>query len=90
MFTKFFFQRFSPAQQINYLRKKGTLIGNQVRNSCHFSLYMVKGFFVEVMFPSADQQTEPRRIQVFSNLESLTEYLNEEARAGWSKPTSVL
>jgi hypothetical protein len=90
MFTKFFFQRFSPTQQINYLRNKGTLIGNQVRNSCHFSLYMVKGFFVEVMFPSAEEQTEPRKIQVFSNLESLTEYLNQEAREGWRKPASVL
>lgn len=90
MFTKFFFQRFSPAQQINYLRNKGTLIGNQVRNSCHFSLYMVKGFFVEVMFLSTEEQTEPRKIQVFSNLESLTEYLNQEAREGWRKPSSVL
>lgn len=90
MFTKFFFKRFSPVQQLAYLRKKGTLIGKQVRNSCHFSLYMVKGFFVEVMFPSADQQTEPRRIQVFSSLESLTEYLNQEAKEGWRKPTTVL
>ena len=51
---------------------------------------MVKGFFVEVMFPSAEEQTEPRKIQVFSNLESLTEYLNQEAREGWRKPSSVL
>ena len=90
IFTKFFFQRLSPAQQVNYLRKKGTLIGNQVRNSCYFSLYMVKGFFVEVMFPLAEEQTEPRKIQVFSSLESLTEYLNQEAREGWCKPSSVL
>jgi len=90
MFTKFFFQRFSPSQQLTYLHSKGTLIGKQIRNSCHYSLYMVKGFFVEVMFPSADPEAQPQKIQVFSSLESLTVYLNQEAREGWRKPNSVL
>jgi hypothetical protein len=90
MLTKFFFQRFSPSQQLAYLRNKGTLIGNQIRNSCHYSLYMVKGFFVEVMSHSADPDAQPQKIQIFSNLESLTSYLNQEAREGWRQSNNVL
>jgi len=90
MFTKFFFKRFSPKQQVIYLRKKGTLIGNQVRNSCYFSLYLIKGFFVEVMFNSEDPEESPAKVLIFPNLESLNNYLNQEALSGWKKPNSIL
>ncbi|MBL7844727.1 MAG: hypothetical protein KF846_01450 [Cyclobacteriaceae bacterium] len=90
MFTKFFFKRFSSRQQIAYLRKKGTLIGNQVRNSCYFSLYLIQGFFVEVMFQSDDPNESPVKVSIFPNLESLNNYLNQEALSGWKKTTSIL
>jgi hypothetical protein len=90
MFTKFFFKRFSPKQQITYLRKKGTLIGNQTRNSCYFSLFLIKGFFVEVMFNSEEPHENPVKVLIFPNLESLNNYLNQEALNGWKKTTSIL
>ncbi len=86
MFTKFFFKRFSSRQQLAYLRKKGTLIGNQARNSCYYSLYLVKGFFVEVMFSSTEPEELPAKVLIFPNLESLNEYLNQEALSGWKQP----
>jgi len=86
MFAKFFFKRFSPKQQLMYLRKQGTLIGNQARNSCYYSLYLVKGFFVEVMTKTDDAAALPQKVLIFSNLDSLTNYLNQEALTGWKQP----
>jgi hypothetical protein len=80
MFTRFFFNRMSPTKKLDYLRKKGTLIGNRMRNSCLVSVYMLSDLFVEVIFPKESSTEVPEEIRVFHSLESLNGYLEDDAR----------
>ncbi|MDH4058012.1 MAG: hypothetical protein OEU76_04575 [Cyclobacteriaceae bacterium] len=79
MFTKFFFNRMSPEDKMAYLRKKGTFIGNRTRNTSLVSLYMLSDSFVEIVFKK-DNPNELEEIKIFSNLESLNGYLEDDAR----------
>lgn len=80
MLTKFFFNRMSPTRKLAFLRKKGTFIGNRMRDSNLVSLYMLSDSFVEIVFPGSNSNDHPEQIRVFSCLERLNVYLEEEAR----------
>ena len=80
MFTKFFFKRLNPGKQLQMLHKKGILVGNRMRDSTKISIYMLSDFFVEVVFPKNSTIEMPEQIRIFSTLDSLNFYLEEDAR----------
>ena len=85
MFTKFFFNRMSPEKKLAHLRKNGTFIGNRMRNSSLVSLYMLGDSFVEILFKDGESKETPDNIRIFSSLDSLNGYLEDDARMSLSK-----
>jgi hypothetical protein len=72
------FKYFSLAKQLDYLREHGVMLGSRMRNDRKVFLYMVKSTFVEVMYKNDSIEKEAERLEVFSNLNRLNQYLENE------------
>ena len=75
---KWGFKYFSLTKQLEYLREHGVMLGSRMRNDRKVFLYMVKSTFVEVMYKNDSIEKEAERLEVFSNLNHLNQYLESE------------
>jgi len=75
---KWGFKYFSLTKQLEYLREHGVMLGSRMRNDRKVFLYMVKSTFVEVMYKNDSIDKEAERLEVFSNLNHLNQYLESE------------
>ncbi len=78
---KWGFKYFSLTKQLDYLREHGIMLGSRMRNDRKVFLYMVKSTFVEVMYKNDSIEKEAERLEVFSNLNHLNQYLENEFKA---------
>jgi hypothetical protein len=77
---KWGFKYFSLTKQLEYLREHGVMLGSRMRNDRKVFLYMVKSTFVEVMYKNDSIEKEAERLEVFSNLNRLNQYLEKDFR----------
>ncbi|HEV8515355.1 MAG TPA: hypothetical protein VGQ59_18860 [Cyclobacteriaceae bacterium] len=80
---KWGFKYFSLTKQLEYLREHGIMLGSRMRNDRKVFLYMVKNTFVEVMYKNDSIDNEAERLEVFSNLNHLNQYLESEFRTAF-------
>jgi len=75
---KWGFKYFSLTKQLEYLREHGVMLGSRMRNDRKVFLYMVKSTFVEVMYKNDSIEKDAERLEVFTNLNHLNQYLENE------------
>jgi hypothetical protein len=75
---KWFFKFFSENKKVEYLRDRGILLGSRIRNGRKIYLYMIKDFFVEVIFRNDSIDMEPEKLETFNSLKKLNLYLEKE------------
>lgn len=80
MWFKISFKFLADKKKFEMLREKGIMLGSRWRNERRVYLYMVKDFFVEVMYSNDDIDLQPERINTFSNLDNLNAYLERDIR----------
>jgi hypothetical protein len=78
MWFKIGFRFLADKRKLEMLREKGIMLGSRWRNERRVYLYMVKDFFVEVMYLKDDIDLDPERISTFSSLDNLTAYLERD------------
>ncbi len=83
MWFKIGFRFLADQKKFELLRAKGIMLGSRWRNERRVYLYMVKDFFVEVMYSQDDIDLEPERISTFSNLDNLNAYLERDIRTAF-------
>jgi len=83
MFFKLVFKYFSTAKKMDVLREEGVMLGSRVRGGRKVYLYMLKDFFVEVVYQGDNLDLEGERVETFSNLDNLNSYLEKEFRAAF-------
>lgn len=83
MWFKMGFKFLADKRKFEMLREKGIMLGSRWRNERRVYLYMVKDFFVEVMYPQDDIDREPEKINTFSNLDNLNAYLERDLRTAY-------
>ena len=83
MWFKIGFKFLADNKKFELLREKGIMLGSRWRNERRVYLYMVKDFFVEVMYPQDDIDREPETIATFSSLDNLNAYLERDFRAAF-------
>lgn len=83
MWFKIGFRFLADKQKFDMLREKGIMLGSRWRNERRVYLYMVKDFFVEVMYLKDDIDMEPEKISTFSNLDNLNAYLERDFRTAF-------
>jgi hypothetical protein len=83
MWSKVLFRFYGVAKQIEILKERGILIGSRQRQDRKVFLYMLRDFFVEVMYEQDDIDLMPERIDTFSSLDHLNTYLEKDFRAAF-------
>ncbi|HCW09314.1 MAG TPA: hypothetical protein DGG95_18315 [Cytophagales bacterium] len=78
MWFKWGFKYFTPDKQLEYLREHGVMLGSRVRNERKVFLYIVKNFFVEVVYKNDSIEMDAESLNIFTNLNYLNRYLEEE------------
>ena len=77
------FKYFSESTKVEYLRDKGIMLGTRLRSGRKVYLYMLKDFFVEVVFQNDNLDLHPEKLETFSNLNNLNVYLEKEFRTAF-------
>lgn len=83
MWFKIGFRFLADNKKFELVREKGIMLGSRWRNNRRVYLYMVKDFFVEVMYLQDDIDQDPERISTFSSLDNLNAYLERDIRTAF-------
>lgn len=83
MLLRFFFSQFPVHKQVEYLRKKGILIGTRFKEGRKVYIYMLTNLFVEVVFRNDSVEEPAESTYTLSGLKSLNDYLEKEFRASF-------
>ncbi len=83
MILKFFFQQLSVQKQINYLKKKGVLIGTRTKNSRKIYTYMLRDLFVEVLYTNDNPDNSAEKVNLLTGLKNLSSYLEREFKTSF-------
>ncbi len=81
MILKLAFRYFSESRKIDYLKDQGIMLGSRIRQGRKVYLYMLRDFFVEVMYQHDDTDMSPERLKTFTNLNNLNSYLERDFRS---------
>jgi hypothetical protein len=83
MFFKLFFKHLSESKKLNYLRRHGVMLGTRMRNNRKVFLYMVKDFFVEVVYKNDSKDEMAESLGTFTSLDKLNSYLENEFKTAF-------
>ena len=81
MLCSFFIRRLSEAKQVNFIKKRGLVLGTRSRNGRQAYVYNYEDIFAEILYQN-DNPEEPAETLVWVNgLENLKNYLSKEYRS---------
>lgn len=83
MFFKWGFKYFSVTKQLDYLKEHGIMLGSRLHNNRRVFLYMVKNFFVEVIYKNDSIDMDAEKLNVFGSLNHLNQYLEKEFKSSF-------
>lgn len=83
MLLKWAFKYYSESRKIEYLKDQGIMLGSRLRAGRKVYLYMLRDFFVEVVYQNDNIDLSPERLETFSNLNILNSYLEREFRTAF-------
>jgi len=83
MLLRFFFSQFPIHKQVEYLRRKGILLGTRIKEGRKVYIYMLTNLFVEVVFTNDNTEESAESVYTLSGLKSLNDYLEKEFRASF-------
>ena len=83
MFLKIFFKNLSVQKQIDYLKKKGIMIGTRTKNQRKIYTYMLQDLFVEVYYKNDNENDSAEKVNLLSGLKNLNSYLEREFKTSF-------
>jgi hypothetical protein len=83
MFLQFLFNQLPSQKQIEYLKKRGVLLGTRNRESRKIFVYMITNLFVEVLYKNDNTEEQPEKLTTLNGLKSLNDYLEREFRTSF-------
>lgn len=83
MFYKLIFKNLSESGKLRFLREHGVSLGVRMRENRKVFIYMVKDFFVEVIYRQDNSDSEAEKLNIFDSLKGLNEYLESEFKAAF-------
>ena len=81
MILKWAFRYFSESKKIGYLKEQGIMLGSRIRQGRKVYLYMLRDFFVEVMYRNDNINMTPERLKTFTSIDNLNAYLERDFRS---------
>ncbi|MFM8851339.1 MAG: hypothetical protein ACKOE5_13215 [Cytophagales bacterium] len=80
MFYKLIFKNLSESGKLRFLREHGVSLGVCMRENRRIFIYMVKDFFVEVLYHNDNSEGDVEQLTVFDSLKRLNSHLENEFR----------
>ena len=82
MVFKFFFERLSVTRQLDFMKKKGIILGTRMRNGRQVYIYMYDDLFAEVIFKNDNPHEDAESFVLVSGLHNLNQHLEKDSQAG--------
>jgi len=83
MILKFFFKQLSLHKQIDYLKKKGVMLGVRTKNNRKIFTYMLNDLFVEVLYKNDNADDSAEKVNMLKGLKNLNSYLEREFKTSF-------
>lgn len=83
MILRFIFQQMSLQRQVNFLKKRGIMLGTRLKHGRRIYIYMLRELFVEVTYTHDNADEAPEKLSMLRGLNNLNEYLEKEFRASF-------
>jgi hypothetical protein len=83
MILKFFFRQMSLQKQVNFLKKRGIMLGTRLKDGRRIYIYMLRDLFIEVLFKNDNVNENAERLNMLEGLNNLNEYLEKEFKASF-------
>ncbi len=83
MWPKWMFEGFSREKIIRLVREEGSLVGERERGGRKIYIYLLRDFFVQIIFKKDDPREEVENLEKFSDLVQLNLHLEKEFRASF-------
>ena len=83
MFYKLIFKNLSESGKLRFLREHGVSLGVRVRENRKVFIYMVKDFFVEVLYCNDNSEGDAEKLNIFDSLKGLNSYLENEFKTAF-------
>ncbi len=83
MWPKWLFGGVSKEKLVKLVKSEGTLVGERVRKGRKVYTYLLKDFFVQVMFKSDHPTGEVEYLEKFENLIQLNLHLEKEFKSAF-------
>lgn len=80
MLLQFFFNQLPSYKQIEYLKKRGILLGTRTKDSRKIFVYMLTDLFVEVLYKNDNTEERPEKLTTLNGLKNLNDYLERDFR----------
>ena len=77
------FKNLSESGKLRFLREHGVSLGVRMRENRKVFIYMVKDFFVEVLYQHDNIEGEAEKLNVFDSLKGLNSYLEKEFKTAF-------
>ena len=83
MILKFFFKQMSLQKQVNFLKKRGIMLGTRLKDGRRIYIYMLRDLFVEVLFKNDNVNENAERLIMLEGLNNLNDYLEQEFKTSF-------
>lgn len=83
MILKFFFKQMSLQKRVNFLKKRGIMLGTRLKDGRRIYIYMLRDLFVEVLYKNDSVNETAERLTMLDGLSSLNDYLEKEFKASF-------
>lgn len=83
MWPKWLKGSLSKEKIIDLVKEEGSLVGERYHGNRKVFIYLLRDFFVQVMFRGDDPVAEVEHLLTFSNLDQLNSHLEKEFRASF-------
>lgn len=83
MILKFFFKQMSLQKQVNFLKKRGIMLGTRLKDGRRIYIYMLRDLFIEVLYKNDSVSETAERLTMLDGLSSLNDYLEKEFKASF-------
>lgn len=83
MFYKLVFKNLSESGKLRFLREHGVTLGVRVRENRKVFIYMVKDFFVEVIYRNDNSDGDAEKFNIFDSIKGLNSYLENEFKTAF-------
>jgi hypothetical protein len=83
MILKFFLKQLSSQRQVNFLKKRGIMLGTRMKDGRKIYIYMLRDLFVEVTYKNDNVDEAPEKLNMLNGLKNLNSYLEREFKTSF-------